>query len=71
MDIIAKEKPDVLCIRETMLLKKTNFNLKNYKGLFKEKHTNIRAHGEVAIFVHEAVPHQQVTLNTPLPATAA
>ena len=44
VDIIAKEKPDVLCIQETMLSKQTNFNLKNYNGLFKEEHTNIRAH---------------------------
>ena len=54
-----------------MLSKQTNFNLKNHTGLFKEWHTNIRAHGGVAIFIHETIPYQKVTLNTPLQAIAA
>ena len=29
VDLINKEKPDVLCIQETMLSKQTSFNLKN------------------------------------------
>ena len=28
-DLVSKEKPDVLCIQETMLSKLTIFNLKN------------------------------------------
>ena len=71
MDVVAKEKPDVFCIQETMLSKQTNFNLKNYNGLFKEGHTNIRAHGGVANFIHETISYQKVTLNTPLQAIAA
>ena len=71
MDIIAKEKPDVLCIQETMLSKQTNFNLKNYNGLIKEGHTNIRAHGGVGIFIYETIPYQKLTLNTPLQTIAA
>ena len=71
MDIIAKEKPDALCIQETTLSKQKNFNLKNYNGLFKEGQTKIRANGGVAIFIHETIPYQIVTLNTPLQAIAA
>ena len=71
MYLISKEKPDVLCIQETMLSKQTNFNLKNYGGLFKEGHTKIRAHRGVAIFIHETITHQKLLLNTPLQATAA
>ena len=65
MDVVAKEKPDVFCIQETMLSKQTNFNLKNYNGLLKEGHTKYRAHGEVAIFIHETIPDQKFIVNTP------
>ena len=71
MDQKAKEKPDVLCIQETMLSKQKNFNLKNYNGLFKEAHTNHRAYGGVAIFIHSTIPYQKLILNTPLQAIAA
>ena len=64
VDIIAKEKPDVLCIQETMLPKQTNFSLKNYNGLLDEGHTNIRAHGGVAFFIHVTMPSQKLILNT-------
>ena len=57
VDLIGKEKPDVLCIQKTMLSKQTIFNLKNYNGLFKEGHTNIRAHREVAILIRETIPY--------------
>ena len=71
MDLISKEKPDFLCIQETMLSKQTKLNLKNYNGLFKEGHMNDRAHGGVAIFIHEIIPFQKLILNTPLQAIAA
>ena len=71
MDIIAKEKPDVLRLQETLLSKQTNFKLKNYKGLLKEGHTYIRASGGVAYFINEIIPYQKVTLNTRLQAIAA
>ena len=51
MDLLSKEKPDVLYIQETMLSIQTNFNLKYYSGLLKERHTNYRAHGGVRIFI--------------------
>ena len=63
LDLISKEKQDVLCIQETMLL--VNFNLKNNNGLFKERHTNYRAHGGVAIFIHYTIPCKKWILNTP------
>ena len=69
--IIAKRKSDVLCNQETILSKQTNSKLMNYTGLFKEGHTNIRAHGGVAILIHETIPHQKVTLNSQLHAIAA
>ena len=71
MDLIAHEKPDVLCIQETMLTKQTNFNLKNYNELFNKGHTNYRAHGGVAIFLHENVPYQKLILSISLQAVAA
>ena len=71
MDLKAKEKPDVPCFQKIVLSNQTNFNLKNYNGLFKEGHTNIRAHGGVVIFIHEAIPYQKVIPNTPLQAIAA
>ena len=71
VDLIANEKPDGLCIQETMLSKRTNFNLENYNGLFKEEHTNIRTHGRVAIFIRETIPYQKLIFNTPLQAIAA
>ena len=71
MDLIAKEKPDVICIEETMLSKQTNFNLKNYNELFKEGNANHQAHGGVAIFIHYTIPYQKLILNTPLQAIAA
>ena len=70
LDPISKEKQDVTCIQETMLSKQANFNLKNYNGLFKEGHTNYRAHEGVAVFIHETVPYQKLILNTPLQAKA-
>ena len=54
-----------------MLSKQIKFNLKNCNGLFKAGHTNIRVHGGVVIFIHETIPYQKVTLNTPLQAIAA
>ena len=66
-----KEKLNVICIQETMLLKQTNFNLKNFNELPKERHTNYRTHGGVAIIINENIPHQKLILNTPLQAIAA
>ena len=71
VDLIAKEKPDVLCFQETMLSKQTNLNLKKYMGLFKKGQTNILAHGKVAIFLHETVPYQKIILKTSLQAIAS
>ena len=59
LDLIAKEKPDVLCIQETLLSKQINFNSKNYNGLFKEGHTNIRTPGGVTIFIHVTIYYQK------------
>ena len=69
-DLKAKEKPDFISTQETLLSKKTNFNLNNYNGLFKEGHTNYRAHGGVAIYIHETIPYQKSILNAPLQAIA-
>ena len=52
-------------------LKQTSCILKNYSGLFKEGHTNYRVYGGVAIFIHETIPYQKLTLNTSLQAIAA
>ena len=71
MDLIAIEKPAVLCIQETMLSKHTSFSIKNYNGLFKEGHINRRAHEGVAIFIHGNIPFKEITINTPLQAIAA
>ena len=71
MDLISNEKPDVLCIQETMLSKQTIFNLKDYNGLIQEGHTDCPAHEGVAIFIHETIPYQKLILNTPLQAIAA
>lgn len=70
LDIISKIKPEILSIQETMLRKDTNFSLKHYNGIFKEGHTNRRAHGGVALFIHESIPYQDIKLNTPLQAVA-
>ena len=71
MDLIAKEKTDVLRIQETMRSKQKNFNLKNYNGLFEEGHTNHQAHEGVAIFMHYTIPYQKLILNTLLQTIAA
>ena len=70
VDLIAKEKPGILCNQETMLSKQKDFNLKNYIGLL-NGHTNYQAHEVVAIFVHKKIPYQKITLNTSLQTTAA
>ena len=70
LDIISKIKPEILSIQETMLRKDTNFSLKHYNWIFKEGHTNRRAHGGVALFIHESIPYQDIKLNTPLQAVA-
>ena len=71
MDLISKEKPDVLCIQETVLWKQTHFNVKNYTGLFKEGHVNNWTHGGVADFIHESISYQKLTLDTLLQAIVA
>ena len=71
MDLISKEKSVVLCIQEIMLSKQTNFNLKNFNGLYKEGQTHYRAYGGVAIFIYEAIPYQKLILNSHLQAIAA
>ena len=71
MDLISKEKPDVLIIQETMVSNQTNFNLNYYNGLFKEGHTNCRAQRGLAIFINVTIPYQKLTLNLPLQAIAA
>ena len=53
-----------------MLSIETNFNQMYYNGLFKEGRTNYRAHGGVAIFIHEAISYKKIILNTPLQAIA-
>ena len=65
MDLIAKEKPAVLCIQEIMLSKQTNFNKNNYNGLFKEGHTNRRTHEGVAVFIHSNMPFKEKQLIPP------
>ena len=47
------------------------FDFKYYNRLFKEGNTNHRAHGGVAIFIHEAIACQNLTLKTPLQALEA
>ena len=64
-------KPAVLCFQETMLSKQRNFNIKNDSGLFKEGHINRRAHGRVAVFIHDNIPFKEITTDTPLQAIAA
>ena len=54
-----------------MLSKQINLNLKNYSELFKEGHTNYRAHGGAAIFIHETIPYQKTILNILLEAKSA
>ena len=54
--LIAKEKPAVLCIHETVLSKQISFNIKDYDGVFKEGHINRREHEGVAIFIHGKIP---------------
>ena len=56
VDLIAIEKPEVLCIQETMLPKQSNFNLNNYNGIFKEGNTNFQTLGGIAIFIYENIP---------------
>ena len=70
MDLISKEKPVFTCIQETMLSKQTNFYMKYYNGLF-NGHIYCRAHVGVAIFIHETILHQKLTLKTPLRAISA
>ena len=66
LDLIAKEKPDVLCIQKTIIPKQTNFKLKYYIGVFKEGHINYWAHWGVVICIY-----QNLTLNSPIQAIAA
>ena len=51
MDLKTREKSDDLYIQENMLQNQTIFNLINYNELFKEGHTNYRAHGGVAVII--------------------
>ena len=71
MDLLPKEKPCVLYIQETMPSEQTNFNLKNYNGLFKEGHIKYRTHGGVPILIQETITYQKLILNTPLQVIAA
>ena len=71
VDLIAKEKPAVLRIQETMLSKQTNFNIKKYEGIFKERHKNRRAHEGVPVFIHKNILFKEITINTPLQVIAA
>ena len=71
MDLISKEKSDVLCIHEAMLSSQPNFNLRYSNGLFKGGHKNQRTHGRVANFIHENVPYWNLTLNISLQSIAA
>ena len=59
VDLIAKEKPAVLCIQETMLSKQTAFNIKKYNGLFKEGHINHGAHRGITIFINDNIPFKK------------
>ena len=70
VDLVSKEKPDVLCIQETMLTKQANFNLKNYNELL-EEHTNYRAHRAVAMIIHETIPYPKIIFYTSIPSVAA
>ena len=54
-----------------MLSKLTNFTLKKFNTLFNEGHTNYRAHGGVAFFIHETIPNQKLILSIRLQAIAA
>ena len=58
-------------MQETMLSNQTFFKLKYINGLFKKRNTNYWAHGGAAIFIHETIFYQNLTLNTPLQAIAA
>ena len=48
-----------------MLPNLTNSMLKYHNGLFKEGHTIYRADGGVAFFIHETIPYQKKSFNTP------
>ena len=51
--------------------KNSNFKLRHFIGIHKEGHLNHRAHGGVAIFIHETLPYKEIELNTPIQAVAA
>lgn len=66
LDLIQNEKPVVLAIQETKLQESTTFNLPGYTCYRKEGHFNRTPHGGVAIFVHQDIAHNLITVNTTL-----
>lgn len=69
-NLIETYKPSVVTLQETMLSANNPFNVSNYNCVRADGHFNRRAHGGVAVFVHESLPYLPVQLNTELQAVA-
>ena len=67
IDII---KPDIICLQETHLKTNHTSTLPGYSHPSARKDRELQSGGGVTIFVHNNIPHEILTLNSPLEVVA-
>jgi len=63
-------KPIAFCFQETNLKPNTTFPIRGFNGFFKNRKTNLRASGGVAIYVNNLIESKEVPIQSPLEVIA-
>jgi len=70
LHIIDTQKISILSMQETKLWSTNEVQFPHYNCIRKDGHLNNTPHGGVAIYVHESIPFEPVTVNTTMQAVA-
>lgn len=70
LEMIERQQINVLAIQETKLWNNCDFTISGYNSFRKDGHYNRSPHGGVAIFLHQDIPHEEITLVTEHQAVA-
>ena len=71
LELIQLHKINIMAFQETKLWTYNNFSIPHFNIIRKDGHFNHTPHGGVALLIHESIPHESITLNTPIQAVAA
>jgi len=70
LEMVQQHSLSILALQETKLWNNSKFGIPHYNEIRRDGHYNVTPHGGVAIYVHESIPYDEITLNTPIQAIA-